>query len=229
MVANGGNSAPTKGILLVEGVEDKHVVWHLCGRDHALFSVNRLDHDLSVTLRSQSTNIAISEKGNRSELLKSAGVMATTREFHAIGVLLDADRDIQKCWDEVVEGFSRTSIQFPLGPNPTGTIIAEQVGQPRIGVWLMPDNTSSGEVEDFVMKMMPVNDVVWPIANEYINGLPAATRKFEETKIEKERLYAWLATRREPSRMGSAIGHLDLEVNGPLCRDFLAWLAGVFG
>ena len=229
MVAYGGNSASGAGILLVEGVDDKHVVWHLCGRDQVLFSVNRSDYDLSVTLQSQSTTFEISEKGNRPELLKSVGVMATTTQFRSIGLLLDADRDIHKCWDEVVKEFSRASIHLPPAPKPTGTIIPEQVGQPRIGIWLMPDNTSSGEVEDFVMRMMPTNDVVWPIADGYINSIPGPARQFEQAKTDKAKLYAWLATRKEPSRMGAAIGNLDLEVNGPLCQEFLTWLANVFG
>ena len=229
MVAYGGNSASGAGILLVEGVDDKHVVWHLCGRDQVLFSVNRSEYNLNVTLQSQSTTFEISEKGNRPELLKSVGVMATTRQFRSIGLLLDADHDIYKCWDEVSKEFSRVSIQLPSAPSPTGTIIPEQVGQPRIGIWLMPDNTASGEIEDFVMRMMPANDIVWPIADGYINSIPGPARGFEQVKTNKAKLYAWLATRREPSRMGAAIGNLGLEVNGPLCQDFLNWLADVFG
>lgn len=229
MVTHGVNSAPATGILLVEGVDDKHVVWHLCGCNKVLFSVSRSDYGLSVTLPGQSTTFEIFEKGNRSELLKTVGVMATTRQFRSIGVLLDADRNLQKCWDEVVKGFSRTSIQLPATPNPMGTIIPEQVGQPRIGIWLMPGNTSPGEVEDFVMKMMPVNDVVWPIADSYISSIPTPAQQFEQVKTDKAKLYAWLATRREPSRMGAAIGNLDLEVNGALCQDFLTWLSDVFG
>ena len=205
------------------------VRWHLCGRDKAVFCVNRSDYDLSVALQSQSTTFEICEKGNRSELLKSVGIMVTTTKFQSIGVLLDADRDIHQCWDEVVKGFSRTSIQMPRAPGSSGTIIPEQVGQPRIGIWLMPDNTSSGEVEDFVLRMMPVNDNVWPIADGYINSIPAPARQFEQLKTDKAKLYAWLATRREPSRMGAAIGNLDLEINGPLCQDFLNWLTDVFG
>ena len=229
MVTSSGNSQSGTGILLVEGLDDKHVVWHLCGRDKALFSVDRSDYNLSVTLQSQSTTFEISDKGNRSELLKSVGVFVTTTEFQSIGVLLDADRDIHECWDEVVKGFSRTSIQLPPAPSPKGTIIPEQVGQPRIGIWLMPDNASSGEVEDFVLGMMPVNDNVWPIADVYIDSIPAPDRRFEPLKTDKAKLYAWLATRREPSRMGAAIGNLDLEINGPLYQDFLTWLADVFG
>ena len=229
MVAYGGNSASGTGILLVEGVDDKHVVWHLCGRDQVLFSIDRSHYDLSVTLQSQSTSFEISEMGNRSELLKSVGVMVTTSKFRSIGVLLDADSDIEKCWDEVVKGFSRTNIKLPSEPNQKGTIIPEQVGQPRIGIWLMPDNTSSGEIEDFVMSMMPDNDVVWPIADGYICSIPGPARRFEQVKTDKAKFYAWLATRREPSRMGAAIRNSELEVGRPLCQNFLAWLTEVFG
>ncbi len=41
-------------------------------------------------------------------------------------------------------------------------------------------------------------------------------------------MYAWLATREEPHRMGTAIGTHDLDIDGPLCQKFVAWLKQLF-
>ena len=92
----------------------------------------------------------------------------------------------------------------------------------------MPDNENPSELEDFVIEMIPDGDVVWPRAQSYIDGIPAADRPFSEGKRQRARLYAWLATREEPRRMAAAIGTHDLDINGPLCRRFVDWLKRLF-
>ena len=43
------------------------------------------------------------------------------------------------------------------------------------------------------------------------------------------KLYAWLAARKEPGRMGAAVSAGDLVVQGSLCEDFFTWLVKLFG
>ncbi len=99
---------------------------------------------------------------------------------------------------------------------------------PRVGVWMMPDNGSPGELEDFVIGMVPEADTVFPLASAYINDIPEGERKFAADKTRKAELHAWLAARKEPGRMGAAIGAGDLSVDGELARQFLDWLRRVF-
>ena len=69
-----------------------------------------------------------------------------------------------------------------------GAIMA---GQPSIGVWLMPDNQSTGELEDFVAQMIPPGDPVWPRSEYYIEGIPEPDRKFtdgQDTESPNSRL-----------------------------------------
>ena len=119
----------------------------------------------------------------------------------------------------------RANIQVPTHPNPDGTIIK---GTPRVGIWLMPDNESSGELEDFVKQMIPTGDPVWPLSQRYIDGIPQANRKFADRKKLRAQLYAWLATREDPKKMGSAIGAHDLNMDGILCKKFVVWLMALF-
>lgn len=102
-------------------------------------------------------------------------------------------------------------------------------GAPRVGVWLMPDNRSAGELEDFVQRMIPDGDPAWPLAREYVRGIPDEARAFPSGKRSRAELHAWLATREEPGFMGSAIGRGDLKTGGPLCTAFLAWIESLFG
>ena len=92
----------------------------------------------------------------------------------------------------------------------------------------MPDNTSQGELEDFVVQMIPNCDPVLPLSQRYITGIPTAARKFSEKKELRAQLYAWLAAREDPRQMGTAIRAGDLEVDGALCQEFVAWLTRLF-
>ena len=221
-------SRPAERILLVEGQDDKHIVWQICRRNAASFAATRQGYAMRVALLSAGTEFLIDERGSRSEVISAIRQEATTRR-RAMGVLIDADADPTQCWEELATGFSRTTVSFPNTPNPAGVIIPEQPGQPRIGVWMMPDNQSAGELEDFVRQMIPSAAPVWPEAQRYIDNIPPGIREFAPDKTDKAKLYAWLSTRREPSRMGAAIGDGDLETTGPLCQTFITWLADLFG
>ena len=150
-----------------------------------------------------------------------------------VGIIMDADDDIAKRWDEVGERIASAElgIRLPDGPIHAGTVIDTE-GAPRVGIWIMPDNGSRGELEHFVQQMLPADDPVWPLSQEYISGIPEeyCLRHFlNERKRLKAQFYAWLATRSLPGLMGKTIGDGELEIDGPLCRRFIAWLEELFG
>ena len=92
----------------------------------------------------------------------------------------------------------------------------------------MPDNQSLGELEDFVAQMIPEDDPVWPLSQDYIGRIPDEHREFSENKTSTAEVYAWLATREDPRQMGAAIGVRDLDVGGDLCTRFTDWLDRLF-
>lgn len=194
-------------VLLVEGQDDKHVVLHLRGR-----------HKLEPTF-------CISEEGNIDKLLDSITPQIKAPGRLTVGILVDANDDLKARWKAITDRLRKANIKAPSSPNSTGTIINSR---PRIGIWLMPDNTAPGELEDFVIHMIPAGDPIWPRSQVYIDDIPEAERKFSEGKIQRAKLHAWLATRKEPRKMGSAIGAWHLDINGPLCQNFLAWLTKLF-
>ena len=93
----------------------------------------------------------------------------------------------------------------------------------------MPDNGSAGELEDFIQELLPEGDPVWPRAQRYIDDIPAAHRKFTAGKILRAQIHAWLATRKEPRKMGTAVGAGDLNATHPLATQFVDWLRRLFG
>lgn len=202
------NSQSSDRVLLVEGQDDKHVVLQLCHRHES------------------TPSFSISDKDNITQLLESLALEMKVSGRQAVGILVDANDDVTGRWNAIQNRLRRADIEPPPSPNPDGTIIQ---ARPRIGIWLMPDNTSAGELEDFVAQMIPTEDPVWPLSLSYIEGIPGADRKFSEKKKLRAQLYAWLAAREDPRRMGLAIRARDLKVDGDLSKKFVAWLNGLFG
>ena len=195
-------------VLLVEGQDDEHVVRRLREQHQAVPSFSILN------------------KRTISKLLPSISLEIRAPGRQVVGILVDANDNMTARWDAVIDRLSKAGISPPPSPNSAGTIID---GTPRIGIWLMPDNESSGELEDFVVKMIPDGDKVWPLSQHYIEDIPKADRKFSEKKKLRAQLYAWLAARDDPRQMGLAIHAHDLEVDGNLSQRFVAWLTKLFG
>lgn len=82
-----------------------------------------------------------------------------------------------------------------------------------------PEIKAPGRVDD---------DPVWPLAGNYIDGIPGDARKFKRGKSLRATIHAWLATRAEPRKMGAAIGAGDIDAAKPPATTFTAWLRAVF-
>lgn len=197
-------------VLLVEGQDDKHVVQHLCVQCQPMPEFHIVD------------------KGGIQELLDSIIQEARVSGRKALGILLDIDDDLNARWSAVADRFRREDIEVPITPEQTGTLIDGTIRTPRIGIWLMPDNEAPGELEDFVAAMIPDDDPIWPRSKRYIDCIPEDDRRFTEKKTQRARVYAWLATREDPRRMGAAIRARDLHVDGALSTNFAEWLRELF-
>ncbi len=205
-MANGYPTSDERA-LLVEGEDDKHVVLQLCIRigfepEFRIIAKNGIDNVLSGI---------------------GPEIKAEGRE--AVGILVDANDDLGDRWAKLSERLRSTGIEPPASPSPRGTIID---GSPRVGVWLMPDNQSPGELEDFVQTMIPAGDPVWPRSQRYIDEIPAEDRRFRQGKTLRAEVHAWLATREIPGRMGAAIEAEDLNIDVESCTEFVAWLQKLF-
>ena len=198
-------------VLLVEGSDDQHVVLQLYLRAHG------------------KPHFYISDKRGVHPLLNSIRGEVNVPDREALGIVLDADDEISARWDDVVSRLEEAGITgVPDGPEPGGVCIEGSAELPRVGIWVMPDNESSGELEDFVSRMVPDGDPVWCRAESYIDGIPADIREFSDKKVQRATVYAWTATREQPGRMGAAIKKGDLEVDGELATKFMKWLRRLF-
>lgn len=201
-------------VLLVEGANDMHVVIHLSKR-------KGLPH-----------NFCIVETGSIDKLLDAIEVEADVPDRQVMGIMLDADERPNERWKEVTKRLNKLRQEehfylpdLPDQPNSAGTIVN---GTLRIGIWLMPDNKSTGELEDFIATMIPDTDPVWPLSKQYIDDIPFQHRKFKSKKTLKAKVHAWLATREHPRPMGLAIEAKDLDISVANATTFVDWLRELF-
>lgn len=198
-----------KQVLLVEGIDDKHVVKHIC---------NRCQHQ-------HIPEFGIIEKNGFDELARGIAPEIKVSGRTAVGIVVDANDEPGTRWQAVSDQLKKANVSVPKDMSGIGTITGER---PRVGVWLMPDNQSPGELEDFVSHMIPEGDPVWPMAQQYIQGIPSKDRKFSSGKILRAEIHAWLATRQEPRKMGLAIKAGDLAVDASIVGNFVNWLQQLF-
>ena len=203
----GAGVSSDERVLLVEGQDDRHVVRHI------------------RHLISPMPAFSILEKGGKDPLLASIHGEILVEGRTAVGILVDANDNLQARWQAVSNRLRDAGITPPAAPASGGTIID---GSPRVGVWLMPDNRSPGELEDVIAKMIPSGDPVWPLSESYIECIPEDDRRFKPAKVQRAKVHAWLAARERPRPMGLAIATGDLKVDGPETQMFVKWLRDLF-
>ena len=160
------------------------------------------------------------------EIVKELGPDLNAPGRIALGIMVDANLSPEDRWQAISDRLIRHNVQTPSRIGPTGIIINHD---PRVGIWLMPDNNSEGELEDFVRRLIPSSDPIWPRAQGYIDSIPEVERKFTSKKALRAQVHAWLATRSRPRLMGTAIAAGDLDTTVPIAQCFVAWLCRLFG
>lgn len=146
-----------------------------------------------------------------------------------LGIVVDANGSLARCWERIRSRFTEARRPLPKRPDPRGTIVFGDrrrggAGRPDVGVWIMPDNQSEGELEDFVRKMIPADDNLWPRAKDYIARIDEAERRFAPKKTVRAQVHAWLAATEKPSPMGLAVKKGELVIDGELCKRFVDWV-----
>lgn len=202
------NSGSHSRVLLVEGADDRWVIERLLDRSDCTRSFDILQAD------------------GVDRLLKRIRLEVRIPHREVVGVVVDSDGDIEARWESIRSQFARGGIELPAERNHQGVIIDSE---PRIGVWLMPDNVSSGQLEDFVQSMIPQDDQVWPLADSFVDSIPLELREFPPNKITRAKLYSWLATRKEPGPMSRAIQAMYLDIHTKKAQSFLHFLTALFG
>ncbi len=201
-----------KKVLLVEGKNDCHVIYALCEA-----------HSVPETF---GLYVCESDEG----VLKRLNALihpADTPE--AIGVVLDVDvRDVESRWQQIQDKLKFYSYNFPVFPNPAGTILPANEEKPKLGIWLMPNNQNPGMLEDFLMPLANSESISFAV--ESVNtAKEKGLATFKEVHHSKAVIHTYLAWQDEPGKpLGQSITSHVLNPETEIARHFTKWLMELF-
>lgn len=163
----------------------------------------------------------ILEDGYLTTILKS-------REVQTLGVMLDADTKLSGRYERI-----RNMLQdlFPAMAKtlPGGGMVAENDEHKRLGVWIMPDNSSEGSLETFLKYLVPdQSQPVWKHAVESVATVRSIGAPCRDCHIAKAHLYTWLAWQDPPGQSpGGALTKKILDPHSPSAKPFVQWFRGL--
>ena len=121
---------------------------------------------------------------------------------------------------------------FPDMPEelPKTGLVLENGDQKRFGVWIMPDNIATGELETFLRYLVPdLSEPIWKYAAECVTTARDLGAECRETHIPKARLYTWLAWQDPPGYSpGIALTKKILDPHSPHASIFVAWFRDLY-
>ncbi|WP_295583382.1 DUF3226 domain-containing protein [uncultured Lamprocystis sp.] len=203
-----------KRVLMVEGPDDEHVVKHICDQ-----------RQLGMIEK-------IRAYGGKDSLIEGIGVRLKESDIAVLGIILDADTDLQARWQAVTARLKMAGYNsMPVSPVAEGTVIESPLNSllPRVGIWLMPDNLLPGILEDFLRFLVPQGDVLLAHVDQAIDNIPSGHRRFSDVRAAKARIHTWLAWQEEPGKpFGQAISAHYLDPNLPAANTFATWLQRTF-
>ncbi len=202
--------------LLVEGTDDLYVVANIRDRHNLADNFDIIDCKGVSNIPDQVV----------------ARIKQGQSTVKAIGIILDADNDLDARWQSIHDILKKEGYEVPTHPDVNGTILSGPVRNPTIGIWLMPDNLQSRMLEDFVMHLIPPGDLLQPYVNQILADIESqkiSNRYDPNVHRAKAFIHTWLARQIDPGKpMGTAISATFLDHNTDLCLRFVAWLNRLF-
>lgn len=205
--------------MIVEGWDDLHSVVSLM-RNFVEWPKEPLNWPVHIHM------------GNGAEDILSEGVLLTYLKgstVNVFGVMLDADEKADGRYTSVRNICKEI---FPSLPKqlPPGGIVVENDENKRLGVWIMPDNSSKGSTETFLRCLVPKDSrVLWDYAEYSAKIAKQKGALFTENSWDKACLRTWLAWQDPPDQSpGIAIRKKLLDPHCATATSFIEWFKKLY-
>ena len=198
--------------LLVEGKDDEHVIYAL-----------RALHNIFV-------NFDIIDCKGITNLFDAMSVRLKQSDIETIGIIIDADIDLNGRWQRVSAILSDVGFRIPENIPDHGLVVSHPVSNIRVGVWIMPDNNINGMLEDFMRFLIPADDNLLPMAENALNEIEKNNfNKYQLVHRPKALIHTWLAWQADAGKpLGQSITMKYLHTDNETCLKLVNWLKNTF-
>ncbi|MGB3204285.1 MAG: DUF3226 domain-containing protein [Crinalium sp.] len=204
--------------LLVEGVNDYHVISNLCKQHQILIPENFFLE--APKPKSDGINA----------ILKKLPTTLKQENLRVLGIVVDADQDLAARWQSVRDKLTAFGYKDIPKTLPLEGWVDPQPNLPRIGVWVMPNNQLTGMLEDFVAYLIPEDDKLKQKAESILLEIEQdQLNRYTEIHRSKALIHTWLAWQKTPGMpMGQAITTKALCYDAAIAQTFIDWLKSLF-
>jgi hypothetical protein len=203
--------------LLVEGKDERWVLPHLL----ELAGIPWPDQNRPVLIEEQDGIEKILAPGFIEATLKASGI-------RVVGVIVDANGDPAARWAKLRGRLLPSYPDLPAELPASGAIHSEPE-KPRIGVWLMPDNVSSGMLETLLLELRADQPALRDHVHDATTQARVCGAPFRDTHRHKAELHTWLAWQDPPGRqLHDAVRGRVLAPKSPVTDPFVAWFRQLF-
>lgn len=205
--------------MIVEGQEDKFALIELMG------------HHINWPNDKELAPVCVEVVGSADQILATGYISGKLKEsgVSVLGVVLDADEEITGRWQRIS---SLCADIFPKMPDtiPPGGLILENRDGMRFGVWIMPDNNSSGMLETFLAYLVPESsNPVLEYARHTVTEAREKGASCRESHVDKAHVHTWLAWQDPPGQpLGRALTRKILDPHSAHAVPFVLWFRKLY-
>lgn len=210
--------------------KDIHVILQICSK-HGLTQpagfVSKKEFEQKFAIKNKT-----GKELGKNEVLDFVDETAKSAGVETFAIVLDADQSASSTWQAVCSALQKAGYtDLPAEISKDGVLIVDtDLDLPKVGIWIMPDNESPGEIEDFFLQLIHEEDIYLPRAKEVVGELITdAKYPLVEGDRSKAEVHTWLAWQKEPGRsMGVAIKSNWTVHHHASAERFVQWFSKVF-
>ena len=201
-------------LLLVEGAKDRRIFPYLLERN-------------GVPWPKGNEPVSINDIGGNELSTADASVFYKQPELEILGIVLDADLDVDATWIKVTQLFGAHVPKLPEKAMIDGFISELTPEGVRFGAWIMPDNQSRGMLETFLRYLVRIeHEQLWQHACDATDTARLNhSAPYKSVHLDKARIHTFLAWQDEPgAQLHEAINYAILDPVSPYCKPFVTCL-----
>lgn len=203
-------------LLLVEGKSEKNLLPELC---------NKCGIECNFEIRDSKSLEQL--KCEMKIFLKSSNI------YRKLWVIIDADNNASAAWESIkyiLHNSRKYQIPAKMPLPAEGAIITPTDSEDlTVGIWIMPDNSDIGMLEDFMLRLIPEDDSLLKEATTITDRLDAEREShhkiFKAVHKSKARIHTWLAWHDTPGEsLTVAVKKRLFDTDKELCCRLGNWL-----